>query len=76
MDFTKRTTDNFAVLFADGDGGANLLQQKWGWYVTLWALAGEDITKMNAITELPIGVTLQHLAFLKDLEADRKNGIK
>ena len=31
---------------------------------------------MNAITELPIGVTLQHLAFLKDLEADRKNGIK
>jgi hypothetical protein len=76
LDYTKRTTDNFAVLFAGRDGGTNLLYEKWGWYLSLWALSGEDITKMNAITELPIGVTLQHLAFLKDLEADRKNGIK
>jgi hypothetical protein len=27
---------------------------------------------MNAVTELPIGVTLQHLAFLKDLEHERQ----
>tara|TARA_B100001248_G_C27107156_1_gene329668 strand:- start:339 stop:560 length:222 start_codon:yes stop_codon:yes gene_type:complete len=66
LDYQKRTASRYEVLFTGGSGGSDPVGEKWGWYHVLHALAGEDILKMDKVTELPIQVVFQHLSYLKD----------
>ena len=70
LDFQKSTASRYAVLFAGGSGQSDPVGEKWGWYHLLYSLAGEDVLKMDAITELPVQVIFQHLSYLKDRSAN------
>jgi len=70
LDFQKSTASRYAVLFAGGGGQSDPVGEKWGWYHLLYSLSGEDILKMDSITELPVQVVFQHLSYLKDRAHD------
>ena len=48
------------------------MDQKWGWYHTLYFLAGERIEKMESITKLGIHECLTYLCYKQD-ESEIKN---
>jgi hypothetical protein len=66
LDYQKQTVTRYEVLFTGGSGGSDPVGEKWGWYHVLYALAGEDLLKMDSVTSLPVQVVFQHLAYLKD----------
>jgi len=72
LDYKNNTSANFASVFAGGDGGGSQFYEKWKWYPILYTLANNDILQMDKVTELPVHVVLQHLAFLKDLATEQK----
>ena len=73
FEFKNKTTHHYSVLF-DGNGGEpDKFTSKWGWYPSLYALAGEDLERMEAVTERSVGAIFTHLAFLKDLHYKLKN---
>jgi len=69
LDYQKRTASQYEVLFTGGSGGSDPVGGKWGWYHILYALSGEDLLKVDSVTELPIQVVFQHLSYLKDRAA-------
>jgi len=73
LDYKKGIVDQYGGAFTgSGPTFTSTFTKKWGWYPTLYALAKEDITRMDQITELPINVVLQHLAFLNDYASELK----
>ena len=76
LDYRAQTTERFAVLFASENSGGDEFAAKWGWYPVLYALAGEDVLKMDAVTKLPVGHCFTHLAYLKDLNFKREQESK
>ena len=68
-----QTTERFAVLFDEYGEGGDEFATKWGWYPVLYALAGEDILKMDEVTSFPVGHAFTHLAYLKDLNYKGNN---
>jgi hypothetical protein len=76
LEYKAGVADHFAVLFdSDGDG-KDAFSKKWGWYPILYSLAGESYLEMDAVTRTPVGHLFTHLAFLKDLEAKRKQAVQ
>ena len=73
FEFKENITSHYEVLFAEGSGQADEFSNKWGWYPSLYALAGEDLQRMDAITEKSVGSIFTHLAYLKDLHYKLKN---
>jgi hypothetical protein len=72
LDYRNQTTERFEVLFDSEGAGGDEFGAKWGWYPVLYALAGEDILKMDEVTKLPVGHAFTHLAYLKDLNFKRE----
>jgi hypothetical protein len=72
LEYKNRTASDFASVFTGGGGSGSALADKWKWYPALYQLAGEDFLRMEEVTQKPINVTLQHLAFLKDLAHELK----
>ena len=72
MEYKNNTATNFASVFTGGGGSGSALADKWGWYPALYQMAGESFLRMDEVTEKPINVVLQHLAFLKDLAHELK----
>ena len=44
-------------------------EKKWGGYISIAVLAGNDITKFDKITRLNMHECLTHLAYKKDINA-------
>lgn len=42
-------------------------QQKWGWEQLIWSLCNEDLTKFNAVCELPLILVFNFLGMKKEL---------
>ena len=68
--------NEYSQLFGQADSDTTSARsgfgKKWGWYQSLFALAGGDITRFENITELNIHQCLLMLTFMKektDLEA-------
>jgi hypothetical protein len=58
--FREQGTEE-GVLSAEGS-----FAKKWGWYSTIWELAGSDITRFESITKLGVNECLTNLAYLRD----------
>jgi hypothetical protein len=68
FDFKKRTAKHYEVLFDGGDRPSDSFAEKWNWYAVLYSLSGEDVLKMDAVSDLSVGAAFTHLAFKKDLD--------
>ena len=64
----KRILDDFSAVFNEG-GEQDEFNAKWGWYDTLFKLAGEDVTKIPEITKMPIRAVYLHMGYLSDRNA-------
>ena len=51
----------------------NDFNTKWGWLHGIYALAGDDITKVDAVTKLDIGTFLTKLLYNKERGQVEKN---
>lgn len=75
MEFRKRIIASYPVLFGEAnDEGQDLnneyseqaqFAKHWGWYSSLYALAGGDFTKFDRVTELGLTSCLTYLTFEK-----------
>ena len=78
MDFKKRITESFAVLFGEAseENEYSLEAQfgkRWGWYQSIYALAKGDIRRFSEVERLPIHECLTYLSFEKErIELERK----
>jgi len=80
LPFRERLTENYNALFtATGSGDTSSSREesfgsKWGWYQSVYALAGGDVSKIEGITKLGVHQCMMWLEFEKEkneLEADR-----
>ena len=64
--------ETYAGLFGDS-GGGGAFEQKWGWYISIHQLAGENYLRMDEVVATPVEKAFSHLAFLNDLNRKRKH---
>ena len=81
MDFRKRIVEDFAIIFngtdssetekaVDGD-----FANRWGWFGVMHRLCREDISKLEAITELNLLECLTWLSYEMDLSITKQVNI-
>jgi|TARA_R110000850_G_scaffold47917_4_gene119418 hypothetical protein len=49
------------------------MASKWGWFASIYHLAGGDVLKIEAVTELKIEQALTFLCYELDLSISKKN---
>lgn len=49
------------------------MAEKWGWFATIYHLAGGDILNIDKITELKIEQALTFLCYELDLSISKRN---
>ena len=78
--FRERIVENYEALFGSGGSGESQVGigqsfgVKWGWYQSVYALAGGDVRKFEEVTGLGVHQCLMWLEFEKEkneLEAER-----
>ena len=78
MQYREDTYREYAILFGGGadepehykeqpDSGDDI-GTKYGWYCLIHRMAGGDILKMDAVTELNVNTCLNFLSYTKDVE--------
>jgi len=75
LEFRKRIIDSYAYLFGTADKdeqeGANEFSEQaqfgkqWGWYQSIYALAGGDLTRFDTVTGYGLTQCLTYLTFEK-----------
>jgi hypothetical protein len=75
LEFRKRIINSYAYLFGTGDNkepeDENEFSEQaqfgkqWGWYQSVYALAGGDITKYDTVTSYGLTKCLTYLTFEK-----------
>ena len=80
LQFRDRIVQTYDSLFASTGGGTFTKEaqfgQKWGWYSSLYALAGGDITRLEDITKLKIHQCFTMLSFEKEKSEMEAQNIK
>ena len=82
--FTERVSERYPSLFPESneesDAAPDLssesnFNKKWNGYSSIAALSGNDVTKFDLITELPMHQCLTYLVYLQDMAfvQDEKN---
>ena len=80
LPFRERIVENYDGVFtAGGSGGTTSGREesfgnKWGWYQSVYSLAGGDVRKFEQVTRLGVHQCLMWLEFEKEkneLETDR-----
>ena len=75
MEFKQRISKGFPNLFVQVDEqgeqeadytGEGQFAAKYGWFTSLYALAGGDVTKFDEVTKTPLLNALMFLEFDKD----------
>ena len=70
--FREGVTESYTELYTEqSDGGTDLSAQanfgaRWGWYQSIYALAGGDVLKFDQVTKLPLFQCLNFLTFEKE----------
>ena len=49
------------------------MANKWGWFVSIYHLAGGDVLKINDVTELKMEQALTFLCYELDLSISKNN---
>ena len=73
FEFKENITSHYEVLFTTDGREPDEFSDKWGWYPSLYTLAGENLDNMDKVTEKSVGSIFTHLAYLKDLHNKLKN---
>ena len=73
FEFKENITAHYSILFDSNGAEPDPFAVKWGWYPSLYTLAGDDLQRMDALTEKSVGSIFTHLAFLKDLHYKLKD---
>ena len=80
LPFIKRIATTYPEIYGSSSGGSEASAsdyfQKWGWYPTLDMMAGGDVLKIDAVTELPIHtfhISLAHRLDKQKMEANLRN---
>ena len=81
--FTERLVSRYNDLFSEDSGEAEdkysstgNFYSKWGGYISIAVLAGNDLTKFDTVTRLNIHECLTYLAYKKDVNAMELEQIK
>jgi hypothetical protein len=78
LSFRQRIVNDFAIIFdrsASGNEDAIASEshsEKWGWYGVMYRLTNADISKLDAITRLPLLECLTWLSYETDLNLQNK----
>lgn len=70
LEFRERLTTGYEDLF-ESSGEADLSREanfntKYGWYHSLWRLSGEDVTKLEEVSNLNFHQCLGALMYIKE----------
>ena len=81
VEFKRRTHANYPQLFSERNEetyvtSTSSFGAKWGWYSSMYSLAGEDITRFEQVEKLGINTCLTWLAFTKEKNELEKQQIK
>jgi hypothetical protein len=78
LEFRNGLKELYSSLFgtSDNGGGENYFGEKWGWYISIDAVAGGDRFKHEQVYGLTIYQFLTHLEFLKDKNQEEVRQIK
>ena len=81
LSFRDEIIESYPQIFTEGDVSSDapasreqVFGRKWGWYQSIYAAAGGDVTKFNEVTKLPVHQIMTWLVFEKEkneLEAKR-----
>ena len=74
MEFRKRTTEQFPSVFRKGQKKS--ATSSYGWFGVVDSLAGGDILKFDAITDLPLMFALTKLSLDADKQLERNKEMK
>ena len=76
MQFVERITGEFSDIFTIGESGSQSFggsfSEKWGWYQSIYTVAGGNIHEFNKTTELDIYTFLTYLSFKVDLAKEEQ----
>ncbi len=70
--YRRQLDERFSQLFS-GAGKADLIAEKWGWYVIIHRLAGGNPLYIEAATEIEIESAFTYLAYEQDLNRQGKS---
>ena len=84
MRFAKRIIEQYNYLFerSDDEGGFGEFSERvqfakqWGWYSSVYGIAGGDLQKFRSVTKLPIHDCLTFLSFEKQKRNIENNEIQ
>jgi hypothetical protein len=78
LSFQQRIVNDFAIIF-DGSASGNedaiaseSFADKWSWFGVMYRLTNADISKLDAITRLPLLECLTWLSYETDLNVQNK----
>ena len=72
LSFRNRLAQNFPTIFTEGSADEPAFDKqtqfarKWGWYTAISEMANGDLTKFDAITELPARTCFTFLEYTMD----------
>ena len=74
LEFKQRVNEVFPELFgtSSNGGGENYFSSKWGWYISINAVASNDVTKHEFVYRITIFQFLTHVEFLNDKANEEK----
>jgi len=80
LQFREGLCSEYTQLFESGESESTSAKsgfaKKWGWYQSLYALAGSDITRFENITKLKLHECLLMLTFMKEKSQLESSEIK
>jgi hypothetical protein len=71
LEFKQRLITGYDGLFGGGSNGNEYSLEaqfggKWGWYHSIYTIAKGDLTRFDAVTELPVRQCLTYLMYEKE----------
>ena len=80
MQFVERIVGEFPTLFANGESGSDgfggNFSAEWGWYQSIYTVAGGSAFELNRATELNIHTFLTFLTFKVELAKEENKQIQ
>ena len=73
FDYRFGVQSRFGAIFEGTDEGASKITSKWGWYATLYHLAGGSFLDIDRVTEMKAESAFAFLSYELDLHISKRN---